>query len=73
LACLVELIKQSKLLNLGWLVAALFAGEIVLVEKARILGLLLRYGFVWRNGVSVPAEDNTTLEKILKSKYTPLL
>jgi hypothetical protein len=51
----------------------LSAGEIALVEKARILGLLLRYGFVWRNGVSVPAEDNNTLEKFLESKYTPLL
>lgn len=49
------------------------AGQIVLVEKARILGLLLRYGFVWRDGVSVPAEDNTTLEAFLRRKYTPLL
>jgi hypothetical protein len=44
------------------------AGDFVTIEKARKLGLLLRYGFVWRDGRSVPTDDTTMLELFLDSE-----
>ncbi|GIZ48181.1 hypothetical protein CKM354_001125400 [Cercospora kikuchii] len=42
------------------------ADQLILIEKTRNLGLLLRYGFVWRDGKAVPTEDITTLEGYLR-------
>lgn len=47
---------------------AVSADQLVLIEKTRNLGLLLRYGFVWRDGMAVPAEDTSMLEACLKRK-----
>jgi hypothetical protein len=47
---------------------SLSADKLGLIEKARNLGLLLRYGFVWRDGYIVPTEDTTLVETFLKRK-----
>lgn len=43
--------------------------DFVIIEKARKLGLLLRYGFIWRDGRPVLTEDTTTLELFLRSEF----
>lgn len=49
------------------------ADQLVTVEKARKLGLLLRYGFIWRDDRFVLAKDTTLLETLLKSEYKGVL
>jgi hypothetical protein len=45
------------------------AGDLVTIERARKLGLLLRYGFMWRDGRPVLTDDTTTLELFLRSEF----
>jgi hypothetical protein len=44
------------------------AVDLVAIEKARKLGLLLRYGFVWQEGRHVLTDDTTMLELFLGSE-----
>lgn len=46
----------------------LSADHVILLEKSRILGLLLRYGFAWQDGYLTAAEDPTILEGFLDRK-----
>ena len=39
------------------------------IERARILGILFRYGFTWENGVIVPTNDSKLLDTFLKCKF----
>lgn len=49
------------------------AERLVTVEKARRLGLLLRYGFIWQDNRFVLAKDTTLLETLLESGYREVL
>lgn len=40
-----------------------------LIEGARVLGLLLRYGFDWEDGTAVPTNDTTSLNTFLGRKH----
>lgn len=44
------------------------AVDLVTIEKARKLGLLLRYGFVWQEGRHVLTDDTIMLELFLGSE-----
>lgn len=44
------------------------ADTLGLIEKSRVLGLLLRYGFVWQDGAPAPSEDTRMLEAFLERK-----
>jgi hypothetical protein len=44
------------------------ACDFVTIEKARKLGLFLRYGFVWQEGGHVLTDDTTMLELFLGSE-----
>ena len=35
------------------------------IERARVLGILVRYGFTWENGVVVPTNDTQSLDTFL--------
>lgn len=49
-----------------------FSAKLPLVEKARVLGLLLRYGFQWHDECTVPVKDTTMLEAFLNSRCRTL-
>jgi hypothetical protein len=44
------------------------AGDFLTIEKARKLGLLLRYGFVWQEGRHVLTDNTAMLELFLGSE-----
>lgn len=43
-----------------------------MIEDTRILGILLRYGFIWEDGIKQPAKDVALLDLFCKSESVKL-